>query len=194
MNLNIRERNWLLGQAFVQHSDEDYFDLLFRYAIWTVCLSLPGAILNAALYAGPFWLNPMWAWLTIPLTIAFILAAPNASRLHKAYGIQTKASRYSSGPDNLKRAKKYLALSKEDRKLFPANILETLKNKSLTDTQRKILDNEMDAVFKQINERDAALFVLEEREVDISGVVEALQQGREHAAIAARTYEEFGQK
>lgn len=191
---NIRESSILESPIFIQREDSRA-EIGFIYLLWGFVVGILGFLFNAMLVAGPWWFDPSILFITIPLVVLFWIIGPQLGKAHKLYKIPNKNDYYhrynNKHHQNLHYARKYLALSKEDRALFPHNILDVLRNPDLDKRQRQLLDSEMQKVFQTINARDAQRKALEAKRVDIESIVEDLRRGQEYAQVEVDTLKEF---
>jgi hypothetical protein len=89
-------------------------------------------------------------------------------------------------------AQNYLKLSKEDRKEFPKNFLNTLSDTRLTYDQMRQIDQASDRVFRELRNRDAERVRLAAQSVDIDGILDNLSNARKMIESDVKTYREFG--
>jgi hypothetical protein len=84
------------------------------------------------------------------------------------------------------RGGEYLSLPAADRALYPAHIIDVMKNPDLSFEQRVKLDNSLRYVYQQIEARDRARAELERQarvqRVDVDDIVQRLNESRESVA------------
>lgn len=128
---------------------------------------------------------PGLIWLPIALLFGPVLLQGlfRIGRLHRLHGIENLSSR------NIMR--RYYSLSKEDRKEFPANIEQAIRNPHLTNGQRFKLADNMASTMDAINARNAAKQQAIKYDINIDDVLEQLEQARNGVRVEAAVYKEY---
>lgn len=170
--MRIRERNFMDSEFFAGYQAVGHLSTFMMAAL--------GLFPGMALAAAPI---SMWA-----VAIFMMLGAvaggmvPNLGRFYAGQGV----------PYDLKdELRLYFYLPSEDRALYPAGIVETMKDPDLTHTQVNDLHCAMKGVRLEIMERNKARRALSKQTPDISEVVEQLREARSSVAIETNTYKEF---
>jgi hypothetical protein len=178
--LNPREWEWTLSEYM------DPFIVAFAsFFIGGIAFFLTACGLNELLYfvlpEGPadaisitFWLigwaTTIMSWWWLP-------------RINKLWPVQKYLRSTAS---------RYLKLSKQDRKEFPKNFLNTLSDTRLTYDQMRQIDQASDRVFRELRNRDAERVRLAAQSVDIDGILDNLSNARKMIESDVKTYREFG--
>lgn len=89
------------------------------------------------------------------------------------------------------RAQEYFSLSKEDRRSYPANILELMRDPDLTHEQRAQLDKTMRELYNDIQERNRQRRLVTKRNVDITPYLEHMEDQRPGIKEQTKTYKEL---
>jgi len=89
------------------------------------------------------------------------------------------------------RAREYFSLPPEDRRLYPDNVIELMRDPDLTSQQKHDLDTSLSNLYADILERDRQKRLLEKRHIDLSGVMAEIESNRRYIKIDTDTYKEF---
>lgn len=89
------------------------------------------------------------------------------------------------------RAREYFSLPPEDRRLYPDNVIELMRDPDLTSQQKHDLDTSLSSLYADIQERNRQKRLLEKNHVDLSGVMEHIEFNREHIRSDINVYREL---
>lgn len=87
--------------------------------------------------------------------------------------------------------KRYLSLSKEDQRLYPKGILDTLRDPDVDSGDKYNLEMSMDRIYRSIQERDRQKRLLDKRHVDVSHLIQYMEDAKRGVDIEINTYKEF---
>jgi len=173
--------------------DKEYdFDLPWSRVFWGMALSLPCIVASSVLAT----ITP---WLVMPVIMVFFMlawVAPTLGKLHplakvpkylpdsRSYGCHDRNPLHTL-------AIEYWDLSDEDKRSFPTNIIDVMSNPDLTTTQRHKVVYAMEETFRAINAKDAQKREVVRRDIDISSVLQYMEDQRSGLEIERKTYEEL---
>lgn len=130
---------------------------------------------------------PPWSVLTMTVLMPLI-AMSTGPQLYKISGTHSIPKDDNFRWDLKSRAEEYYKLSKADRRDYPDNIIKLLKDPDLTGTQRRELDHQMSVIHDKIVKRNKLRDEITRRTVDITPVVEQLEQARRYLDSDIETY------
>lgn len=148
--------------------------------------------LPALFMLGVFTFGPLVAIITLASIVvgtnAIWWGVPELGRISPLYGLNS----HGWHGDPMRRlGEQYLSHTKEDRREYPHDFLEIIKDPLLTKKQKDELTNTFTALHKTINERNHQREQLSRRYSDISGALEFARQNRDGIEEETRTLKEL---
>lgn len=177
--------NWLTFVWFDLYrrgdGDEKFFFNIFAFFFALIPFFIIGASLDSYL------LPTGWSILIGALSgIGLMQSTFFVGRLHYLEGIDNSYSH------NLRAdMERYYKLPKEDRKEFPRNINEIVRNPHLTPYQKSDLSSSLGKTMSAIEERNRQKKVAVEYNIDIDGVLEHLEMVRHGVKEETAVYKQF---
>lgn len=171
------------------------YDLFSREVFWQ-----PGAykgnairsfaLTGVALYFSLFvilagGLTPLfWLWMLIPILL------PPSAMLHPLYGAR-RSERWRSDYDLRFEGQYYRCLPKDDKSFYPYNIIKTITDPDLSDEQAIALDKKMSDLRREINDRNLQRRLAVKKHLDISDLLQTMEDSKANVAIETNTYKEL---
>jgi hypothetical protein len=191
--MKIREwKMWTWGifNLWQIENDIDVINLIGATSMATLAFGLPlvfaGTAINTVL--------PVFLAVLIPLIVflAIVVGIPNLGRIHPIYGIKGSGNYYSNYNLRL-RAEEYISLPPEDRELYPANILQTLKDSDLTAVQKCDINDSMKEIYNSVVARNKARARLTARHIDVTDLVKQMKTSVYLVKEDIKIYEEIAE-
>lgn len=176
---------WLLDIKKDVWYDDDEKKLDVGTYILMNMAGMIAAVVAFLLFAGvtAWWMPGLWFGIGSGVISTFLtLFAPYAHLLHPLRSVH---------PDFHRVGQEFIKLPREDRAMFPHSLVKTMSNHNLSSYDRTQIRDGIYDTIGEINNRNLARKALEAKHVDISGILEAMNDSRRSVKIETDTFREF---
>lgn len=192
LRIALHPRRWNMWNWDVYNPKYlDPEEVFLYYILVTAMIGLVGTVIGIVpmVFLG---VPDAFNWMGCLPPMLVHLTAPFWAKRFSYFGnIPDMDSYYHDNVNPLPYARRYWDLPKADKANFPSNILDTLNNPHISDSQKRDIAKEMRSTFNAMAKREEARAALLVRHVNIDHVLEQIQEQRKAIDSDTETYREY---